>query len=214
SILGNPNLMPEELESYELAFDYKPSLDVHLDANLFFYKWDDIILFEPDPAGRRAQNAGEQTGYGLELNAEWDVSDQFSLSGNLSWIDTTDERTGTSAGNAPEQQIYLRSDWQLAPDWHLNVQANWVMGRERVAVDIRPEIDDYLMVDSTLRFAPGDRNWEFALVVKNLFDEDAREPSPGGDISATPFPLPALIPNDLPLAGRAVFGEFRYRFGP
>ena len=46
-----------------------------------------------------------------------------------------------------------------------------------------------------------------------LFDEDAREPSPGGDINAIPLPLPALIPNDLPLAGRAVFGEFRYRFG-
>ncbi|MGS2724553.1 TonB-dependent receptor plug domain-containing protein [Porticoccus sp. GXU_MW_L64] len=213
AVLGNPNLTPEELESYELAFDYKPSLDMHLDANLFFYRWDDIILFEPDPAGRRAQNAGEQSGYGLELNAEWEVSDQFTLSGNLSWIDTTDERTGTSAGNSPEQQIYLRSDWQLAPGWHLNVQANWVAGRERVAVDIRPEIDDYLIVDSTLRFAPDNRDWEFALIVKNLFDEDAREPSPGGDITAIPVPLPAFIPNDLPLAGRAVFGEFRYRFG-
>ena len=219
SILGNPNLMPEELESYELAFDYKPSLDVHLDANLFYYRWDDIILFEPDPAGRRAQNAGEQTGYGMELNAEWDVSDQLSLSGNFAWVDTTDERTGTSAGNAPETQLYLRTDWQLATDWHLNVQANWVMDRKRTAVDIgpdfaiRPDIDDYLMVDSTLRYAPADTDWEFALVVKNLFDEDAREPSPGGDINAIPLPLPALIPNDLPLAGRAVFGEFRYRFG-
>ncbi|UTW46056.1 TonB-dependent receptor [bacterium SCSIO 12696] len=212
SILGNPDLMPEELKSYEVAFDYKPMLNLHLDANLFFYKWDDIILFEPDPAGRRAQNAGEQTGYGLELNAEWEASDRLTLSGNFSWQDSTDERTGTSSGNAPSTQLYLRSDWQLASDWHWNLQVNWVAGRDRVAVDVRPELDDYLIVDSKLSYQPSDQSWEVALIVKNLFDDDAREPSPGGDVSA-PIPLPALIPNDLPLAGRAVFAEFRYQFG-
>ena len=209
SILGNPNLTPEELKSYELAFDYRPTYDLHIDANLFYYRWDDIILFEPDPAGRRAQNAGEQTGYGMELNVVWEASNTLQLSGNLSVVDTTDERTNTDAGNAPEKQLYLRADWQLQEQWSIDLQANWVMNRQRVVVDMRPDIGDYLIFNSTLRYTPNGSNWEFALIAKNLFDEEAREPSPAGDITAG---IPAFIPNDLPLAGRAVFGELRFRF--
>ena len=40
---------------------------------------------------------------------------------------------------------------------------------------------------------------------KNLFDKNAREPSPAGISTAS-------IPDDLPLAGRSFFGEIRYRF--
>jgi len=39
-----------------------------------------------------------------------------------------------------------------------------------------------------------------SLVVKNLFDTDAREPSS------------AAIPNDYPLEGRSIWGELQYRF--
>jgi iron complex outermembrane receptor protein len=43
------------------------------------------------------------------------------------------------------------------------------------------------------------------LIVKNLFDRDAYDPSP----NAMPVPF---IPNDLPLAGRSFIGEIRYKF--
>ena len=211
--LGNPNLEPEELKSYELAFDYQYSYQLHIDANLFFYEWDDIILFESSPvipAGARlAQNAGMQTGYGMEVNIGWKASDKVTLSSNAAWVNAEDERVDADAGNAPELQLYSRLDWQLDHNWNLNIQGNWVMNRQRTLVDIRPQIDNYLIVDSTLHYTPNDSNWELALIVKNLFDQDAREPSPAGDITTG---TPAYIPNDLPLAGRAVYGELRFRF--
>ena len=46
---------------------------------------------------------------------------------------------------------------------------------------------------------------EIALIINNLFGEDAFEPSP----NAMPSPF---IPNDLPLAGRSFLGEIRYKF--
>ena len=46
---------------------------------------------------------------------------------------------------------------------------------------------------------------ELALLAKNIFDENAREPT----LSATPVPL---IPDDLPLAGRSLLAEIRYKF--
>jgi outer membrane receptor for ferrienterochelin and colicins len=47
-------------------------------------------------------------------------------------------------------------------------------------------------VDITLRNQKQRNDWDFAVKVLNLFNADAREPSPS----------PGLIPYDLPLAGR------------
>ncbi len=210
-VLGNPDLDPETIKSYEMAFDYRPAANLSFNANFFYYKWNDIIQFTPIGGGAsRAANAGEQKGHGLELEATWEVSDQFTLHGNFAWQKSTDETSDKDAANAPEKQLYLRADWKFRRDWNLNLQSNWVMDRNREAMDPRPDIDDYVVVDLTLRRKNLWRNWEVALLVKNLFDEDAREPSP---LSILPNGTPvAFIPDDLPLAGRSVLGELRYKF--
>ena len=63
---------------------------------------------------------------------------------------------------------------------------------------------DYVLVDMNIRNMLSE-NLEVALIVNNLLDEDAFEPSP----NAMPVPF---IPNDLPLAGRSFIGEIRYKF--
>ncbi len=93
----------------------------------------------------------------------------------------------------------------MTPNHVLNLQANWVMDRQRDSMDIRDEIGDYVLVDLAVRRKNLWNQVEVALVVKNLFDEDAREPSPNG------IPV-AAIPEDLPMAGRSLLGEIRYRF--
>ena len=108
------------------------------------------------------------------------------------------------AANSPERQLYLRGDWRLDDSWTFNAQANWVMGRNRESGDSRPVIDDYLMVDMNVRHRVS-KHIEVALIMNNIFDEDAREPSPNGQ------PVP-FLPNDLPLSGRSFLGEIRYSF--
>ena len=205
AFLGNPMLKPEQLESYELAVNYQPTFDLTLDFNVFHYQWDDVIQFVGDPGAgtRTAQNAGEQTGYGAEFSLSWDVTEALSLTGNLALQKSQDQLTGEDAGNAPEHQSYVRADWDLLPGWSLDVQANWVASRNRVFGDPRSDIGDYVITDLTLRNRQWAPRFEVALLVKNLFDENAREPSLDGD------PLPS-IPRDLPLAGRAAFLEVRY----
>jgi iron complex outermembrane receptor protein len=205
AVLGNPALKPEQLKSYELAVNYQPSFDLTLDFNVFHYQWDDAIQFVADPGAgtRTAQNAGEQTGNGAEFALSWDVTEALTLTGNLALQKSQDQLTGEDAGNAPEHQSYLRADWDFLPGWSLDVQANQVTSRNRVFGDPRSDVGDYVITDLTLR----KRQWvpgvEVAVLVKNLFDENAREPSLDGD------PVP-LIPRDLPLAGRAAFLEVRY----
>ncbi|OUS14043.1 hypothetical protein A9Q89_00790 [Gammaproteobacteria bacterium 53_120_T64] len=204
--LGNPDLKPETLKSYELAFNYKPTYDLTLDLNLFQYYWKDIIQFTPniDSSGTRtAQNVGEQKGHGIELEARWKVNNYFSILSNYSWQKSEDELNQADAANAPEQQLYIRANTALPSGWNISLQANRVMDRNRVFDDSRANINDYTTVDFNIRKSFLTDQLELALITKNLFNSDAREPSPNGQ------PAPA-ISNDLPLARRRIFGEIRY----
>lgn len=206
AFLGNSNLEPETLKSYELAFNYKPSYDVTLDLNLFQYYWKDIIQFVPDASGttRTAQNTGEQDGHGLELEASWQVNDYLSVLSNYSWQKSEDQLNNADAANAPEQQFYIRANTSLPNGWNLTLQANRVMDRNRAFDDPRQNIDDYTLVDFTLRKSFLSDQLELSLISKNIFNGDAREPSPNGQ------PVPAIT-NDLPLDRRRIYGEIRYQ---
>ncbi|MDQ3775791.1 MAG: TonB-dependent receptor [Pseudomonadota bacterium] len=202
-VLGNPNLDPETIRTVELAFDYQAMRNLRVGLNVFRYWWDDIIRFVPDPGAtsRTAQNSGQQTGTGLELEADWEPLDSLRLLGNYAYQESTDEATDRDAGNAPHHKLYVRSEWEFLPDWRVSPQFNCVIDRKRAPGDSRPHISDYSTVDVTIRRKRIVDDWGVAFSVRNLFDSDAREPSPG-----------AAIPKDLPLAGRSVYGEIRLEF--
>jgi iron complex outermembrane receptor protein len=135
------------------------------------------------------------------------MTKKASLLANYAYQYSMDEED-QDAGNAPRHQAYLRTDWLVYPNWYLDTQINWVGKRRRVYGDPRASLDGYTTVDLTLRRKDiREGHWNLALGVRNLFDDDAREPSRGptsrGIIS---------IPNDLPLAGRHFFLEMRYQF--
>lgn len=66
---------------------------------------------------------------------------------------------------------------------------------------LRPPIDASATMDLTLRYKNvRERRWNFAVGVRNLFDEDLRAPASQN------------LPGDVPLAGRNYFAEARYRF--
>ncbi len=202
--LGNANLDPETIDTYEWAVDFQPTSDFSTRLNIYYYKMKDIIQFLPDPAPattRTAQNSVAQTGRGVEWEASWEINDKLKLSGNYVIQRTRDKSVGQSAGRTPEQQVYTKITWQATPDINSTVQLNWIADRKRVANDNRPPVDDYATLDFSLRYF-FKNNWELSLIGKNISDEDVREPSPA----------PGSIPNDLPLAGRSAFIEIRYAY--
>jgi iron complex outermembrane receptor protein len=198
--IGNDNLEPEVINTYEMVFDYVPNPDFRTGVNIFYYEMEDIIRFTPV-----AQNTGDQNGYGLEWEFDWSVTDSFTLSGNYALQKSQDEDFDSDAPYAPEQQVFLRSDYEFNSTWSVNALLNHVMGRSRQAMDFRSEIDDYTTADVTLRGEGLVLGLDFSLSVKNLFDEEVFEPSfyrEGG----------AAIPNDLPLAGRSIVAEIAKRW--
>jgi len=197
--VGNPDLDPETIQTIEWALDYRPTDDLRLGANLFKYRWEDIIDLD---AMNTFQNIGKQTGYGLELEADWEFSHNLHLGGNYAYQRSEDKEADHVAGNSPEHQVHLWADWAFKPEWHLDTRVNWVGARDRSAGDTRGDLGDYTMLDMTLRYSRDNSPWEVAVAGRNLFNTDAREPTTGANATA--------IPNDLPLAGRNYFVELRY----
>lgn len=202
-ITGNPDLKPETIETNELAVSWQPTSDLQTSLSLFQYRMRDIIRFVPnnDPAtGSTAQNTGDQTGHGFELEAILKATRNSRLTGNYSVQHSIDQATGQDAGLAPHRRVFARADWRFAPLWQLGTTVNYVADRKRQPGDTRPQIPDYTTVDLTLRREQFAGNWEVRATVLNLLNRDAREPT---------F-IPGNIPFDLPLPGRAFYVQLQH----
>ncbi len=195
----NPNLDPERSETFEFALSYIHSKDLTVGINIYKLKQSDFIraITATDQTYRQFQNIGEQTIRGIELETRWQATDDLRMAANYTIRNPDDNEF--RAVDEPKKDAYLRADWNFRPGWNWNLQANWIAGRTRDDSDPRPALDDYIITDTTLRYSP--RNtWEFALSVRNLFDKDAREHTT------------LSVADDLPLPGRSVYAELRYRF--
>lgn len=200
--LGNPSLSPEEIDTLELVFDYRPSHKLQTNLTLFGYRAEDLIEFVSAGEGTRtAENAKNLEGYGFELEALWTATETLKFQGNYSWQHTEDRKTGDRTENAPVDQLFVRSYWKFLPQWSLNTQVNWVGERYRVPEDPRGKAPDYTTVDITLHRANIFKNCDFKVAGRNIFDEDIREPSDG-----------IAITEDLPMEGRSFWAEVSYTF--
>jgi iron complex outermembrane receptor protein len=65
---------------------------------------------------------------------------------------------------------------------------------------MREDIKDNHIVNATVRRTHLFQHWEVALTVRNIFNENLREPSP------------TVIPNDYPMEERSFWAELRFLF--
>ncbi|MBT9597499.1 MAG: TonB-dependent receptor [Vitreoscilla sp.] len=197
---GNAALKPEKIRTLEAALSWQATANARIGLNLYRYRMTDIIGLDNTLTYR---NQGEQTGDGLELEAQWQATRAWRLAGQYACQRSENQATGQDPGLAPRQHAQARADWRIAADWQASAQLNWVADRRREAGDTRPPVADYTTTDLTLRTQAGG-GWDVSLSVRNLFDADAREPSPFG----VPY---VSVPGDLPLPGRAVVLQLSYK---
>ncbi|MDP1633960.1 MAG: TonB-dependent receptor [Gallionellaceae bacterium] len=194
-VIGSPNIKPETITTDELAFSWQATSNLQNSLNFFRYRMRNIIL----PTGAMYQNAGDQTGRGLELESTWDATGNLRLSGSYSLQHSTDGATGQDAGMAPHRRVFARADWRIAPLWHLDGKLNHVADRAREPGDARAPVPDYTLVDLTLRHEKIAGNWEASASVTNLLDRQAWEPTYQS----------VGMNSDLPLPGRAIYVQLQ-----
>jgi iron complex outermembrane receptor protein len=195
----NADLIPERSETLELALSYLLSTNLTFGLNIYQYQQYDIISRVPIPNSPYYQfaNAGEHTIHGIELESKWQPTPNLHFTGN--YTIRNQDNSNYRAASEPDQDAHLRIDWAFQTNWSWNIQSNWVGDRTRGKNDSRPSLDDHTITNTTLRYNPL-KHWEFAISIRNLFDEEALE-------HTSP-----KIPGDLPLPERNIYAEIRYNF--
>ncbi|MCI0507171.1 MAG: TonB-dependent receptor [Gammaproteobacteria bacterium] len=199
--IGNPDLKPVTIRTYELASVYKPLLNLKLEASIFYHELDDIIAYVSNGPGQgsTAQNALGQLGNGFEISTEWLVSDGVSLYGYYAYQKNEQDETSNDSGFGPRNKLLVRGDWQLAKGWSVNAIATRIATRVRENVDPRPPAEDYTRVDLNLIFSPIP-SLDISFKVNNVFDEEAYAPDD--------------FPNDedIALPGRNSYLSIKYAY--
>ncbi len=201
--LGNSNLEPETIDTYELAFDYIPTHSLRTIVNLFTYDIEGLIDYVADPAPattETAQNHLNQRGYGFEVELLWEVTSSFKVNSNFSFQRSKNTDTKEVVADAPGMQFYLAGNWNFMPDWYFNAQYFWIGDRQRAEDDNREDIKDNSIANITLRKKNITQHIDLAFSIRNLFNEDIREPTSSD------------LPNDIPLESREIYAELIYHF--
>ena len=207
---SDEDLSPEKIEMLELAINYQINFDTQTRISFFEYKIEDMIEYvnKTGVNGVIASNVGEREAPGLEWEISWQATDSLEFSGNYAFHDARDTKNGGPVANTPRQKLFLFAQWQAATHWHINTRINWIADRQRFKDDPRDPIDDYITTDLIVSHHNLVKGLNFELVVKNLFDTNAKEPTTY-DPNA---PQGASIVNDYPLESRSFFFTLSQHF--
>jgi iron complex outermembrane recepter protein len=166
AVLGNPNFKNEELLAYELGYRTMVNDDLSLDVAAFYHDYSNQLTTEPSapffettPAPPHVvlpyiyENLAYGEEHGLELAANWKVSDRWTISPGYDFARihmissplSDDNLTPVEdADSDPHVQAQLRSHLQLSKSWDWNTTAYFV---DRVALN---NISSYTRLDTSL----------------------------------------------------------------
>lgn len=124
-VLGNPDLRPESLDSFELGADWQVG-DVGLYATAFHSRVRDLIASTKiSPPGQRSvyeyQNVSRARISGLETGFTWDISNAFAWSSSLTLLKTKDVDADEQLEYRPKVSVSSHLDWFGPDGWSARV---------------------------------------------------------------------------------------------
>jgi outer membrane receptor for ferrienterochelin and colicin len=210
-VLGNRNLKPETINTFEWASSYRPFSSLSTAVNVFYYQIEKLISTLPDSAKgiNIYQNSGNQNGYGTEFEWNWQWSEQWNVKGNYAWQHSINQSTDSSVAGVPEHHVYVALGWQFLPQWQFQPQFNWIGGRSTL-LNAHPALNEllgdnqnlrnYETVDLTLRGKKLFGHLNLAASLRNAFDTKYYEPTT------------LQVPQTLPMPGRSFYLEASVNF--
>ncbi len=203
-VLGNPELKPETIKTYEAALGYRFGDSYAINANYFRNETDDLIVWDTSTSPGTYMNRGSAKVDGVEvvLTGKYTPANYWQLT--YTWQNPKDADTDEDLPNVPSQRAGFSVNYEVCKYLNAHADILWTGKRPRVSGDDRGDMPSYTTVDLTLIAKNFYKGFEIRGMVHNLFDEEYEDPDLSG--------AQKLIPYDYPREGISALVEFSYRF--
>jgi iron complex outermembrane receptor protein len=199
SLLGNPQLARESIDTTELVAEGQPNANLGLRASLYHWQMDDLITLGVEPARGVPQyrSGGAVDANGVELSANTVWNSGARLRGSASWQDV-EYAGGGALANSPQWLGRMNYSRPLVAGIHMGLELQY--DGKRQAID-GTTLDDYWLVNLNLLAEGWARGLELSLTLLNLFDTSYAHPAADSNWQ-----------NSLEQDGRAARLRLDYRF--
>ncbi|GEM_PF-5047551 len=215
--LGNEDLDPEKLTSFELAYQLFNPSGISMSSSVFYNYYSDIIDMKrrngDDDYYLTYENLYDIYQYGVELGFQYRYMRNLLLRANYSYV-WKQKKHGITFGPVPANQINgeirydfdrgfwvdFRLHWQDRSDYSTgvvtslsNVSSTVGFSGQSPLLPMQSasewqKLEGFTIADLSAGFISPDKRWNFAAAVHNLFHSTHRE-FPGGWNSDTTFTI-------------------------
>ncbi|MBI5639720.1 MAG: TonB-dependent receptor [Nitrospirae bacterium] len=204
TIMGNPDLAPEKIRTYEAGIGYTYSKRFRLELNYFYNDIDDLIVRDPSTSPGSYANLGKAKSDGIEavLTGKYSYDNYWKIA--YSWQDPRDSHTGERIAFVPGSRASAGVNYGFSKYLVSHADVLWTGSRPRPAGDTRDDVASYTTVDLTLTLRNIYKTLEIQAAIHNLFNKKYEDPDLSG---ASRF-----IPYDYPREGISALFRVSYKF--
>ncbi|HEX9023868.1 MAG TPA: TonB-dependent receptor [Geobacteraceae bacterium] len=203
-VLGNPNLKPETIATFEAGVAYRLNRNLAASLNYFYSDIDDLIDVNTSVAPQTWSNIGKAVTQGVELELNGAFGAGLSWKAFYAYQAPRDDKTGRPLPDVPSHRASGSINYSLTKYVNLHADVLWTGVRPRVQGDTRPEMPPYATVDLAVTARNFWKGLEVQMAVHNLFDKHYSDPDSSGGAK--------LVPGDFPREGISVFANLLYKF--
>lgn len=203
-VLGNPNLKPETITTFEAGVGYRLNRNLAASLNYFYSAIDDLISVDTSVIPNMWSNIGKAVTQGVELGLNGAFGADLTWKVFYTYQDPRDDKTGRPLPDVPSHRASGSINYSLTKYVNLHTDVLWTGARPRVQGDTRQQMPSYTTVDLAVTARNFWKGLEVQLAVHNLFNEHYSDPDSSGGAK--------LIPGDFPREGISVSGNLLYKF--
>ena len=211
TVVGNPDLKPEKIKTYEAALAWRHGSFFAADINYFYSTIDDLIAWDTATTPAMNANIGKAETEGVEMGIHGAYGVDLEWRLTYAWQDPRDAHTKRRLPYVPSNRASAGVNY--APVKYLNLHGDvlWTGRRARSETDSRPAMPSYTTVDVAVTVKNFFRTLEIQATVRNLFDQRYKDPdTSGGNMNL--LRTGPKVPGDFPREGISAFVTATYRF--
>lgn len=203
-VVGNPDLKPEKIKTYEAGITYRFARWLVVDVNYFYSDITDLIVWDTATSPARYANLGAADTQGIETGIRGAYGNSLHWRFSYVYQDPKDGITGSRLPYVPNHRATGSINYAPCKYVNLHTDLRWTGPRPRARGEARAEMPAYFTADFAITFRNFIKNFEIQAAVHNLFNKRYYDPDTSGTQNK--------VPGDFPREGISALVTASYKF--